>query len=223
MTFIQVHGLHKIYNQNTPEQIHALKGISLTIDKGEMLAIMGPSGSGKSTLLNIIGCLDYPTDGKYFLDGQLVSSLKQNMLAKIRNKQVGFVLQDFGILNDRRAIENVITPLLFNRSVKWSDMERRAYKIMEKLEISKLAKRLTRNLSGGEKQRVAIARAMVNEPEIILADEPTGALDTRLSDEILSLLQKLNREGKTVIIVTHNPNISKYCNRTLNIVDGMIA
>lgn len=223
MSFIEVHGLHKVYNRNTPGQVHALKGIDLAIGRGEMLAVMGPSGSGKSTLLNILGCLDYPTEGKYYFDGQLVSTLKPNKLAQIRNKRVGFVLQDFGILNDRTAIENVITPLLFNKSVKWRDMERLALNIMEKLEISELAKRRTSNLSGGEKQRVAIARAIINEPDIILADEPTGALDTRLANEILTLLQKLNREGKTVIIVSHNPTVSKYCNRMLNIVDGRLC
>jgi putative ABC transport system ATP-binding protein len=223
MSFIEVHGLHRVYNSNTPEQVNALKGIDLAIDRGEMLAVMGPSGSGKSILLNILGCLDYPKEGKYYFDGQLVSTLKQNKLAQIRNKRVGFVLQDFGILNDRTAIENVITSLLFNQAVKWRDMEKLAHNIMEKLEISELAKRRTSNLSGGEKQRVAIARAMVNEPDIILADEPTGSLDTRLSNEILTLLQRLNEEGKTVIIVSHNPNVSKYCNRTLNIVDGRLC
>lgn len=222
MSYLELRNIHKVYNPRTPEEVHALKGITLRIEKGEMIAVMGPSGSGKSTLLHILGCLDSPTEGAYSLDGRQINGLKNRDLAGIRNRRLGFVLQDFGLLNDRTALENVTVPLLFDRSVRWRDIEKKALSVMETLEIEALSKRRTHQLSGGQKQRVAIARALVNEPDVILADEPAGALDTRLTDEILTLLQALNRQGKTVIVVTHNPVISNYCRRTLTIVDGVI-
>lgn len=222
MCYLKLNNIHKVYNPDSAEEVHALKGINLAIEKGEMLAIMGPSGSGKSTLLHILGCLDIPTEGDYILGGRNISGVKDRELAKIRNRSIGFVMQDFGLINDHDALENVSIPLLFNESVKWREIEKRALKAMKKLEIDELSRRRTYQLSGGQKQRVAIARALVNEPDIILADEPTGALDTRLTIEIFTLLQELNRQGKTVIIVSHNPLVSNYCQRTLNIIDGSI-
>ena len=223
MGYLELNNIQKVYNSGSAEEVCALKGINLDIEKGEMIAIMGPSGSGKSTLLHILGCLDAPTGGNYTLGGRKISGLKDRELAKIRNRSIGFVMQDFGLMNDHNALENVSVPLLFDKSVKWREIEKRALKVMEKLEIKELSKRRTYQLSGGQKQRVAIARALVNEPEVILADEPTGALDTRLTEEIFALLQALNKDGKTVIVVTHNPIISKYCHKTLSIVDGRLT
>lgn len=222
MGYLELNNIQKVYNSGSAEEVHALKGINLDIEKGEMIAVMGPSGSGKSTLLHILGCLDGPTEGNYTLGGRKISGLKDKELAEIRNRSIGFVMQDFGLMNDHNALENVAVPLLFDKSVKWRDIEKRALKVMEKLEIKELSTRRTYQLSGGQKQRVAIARALVNEPDFILADEPTGALDTRLTDEIFTLLQALNKDGKTVIVVTHNPIISNYCQKTLSIVDGRL-
>ena len=211
-----------MYNSGSPDEVHALKGIDLQIENGEMIAIMGPSGSGKSTLLHILVCLDGSSEGNYTLGGRMINGLKSKDLAKIRNRLIGFVMQDFGLMNDHNALENVSVPLLFDDSVKWRDIERKALNVMDKLEIKELSKRRTYQLSGGQKQRVAIARALINDPEVILADEPTGALDTKLTHEILYLLQGLNDQGKTVVIVTHNPIISNFCKRMVNIVDGVI-
>lgn len=222
MAYISLNNIHKVYNSGSPEEVHALKGIDLQIEKGEMIAIMGPSGSGKSTLLHILGCLDGSSEGNYTLGGRMINGLKSKDLAKIRNRLIGFVMQDFGLMNDHNALENVSVPLLFDDSVKWRDIERKALNVMDKLEIKELSKRRTYQLSGGQKQRVAIARALINDPEVILADEPTGALDTKLTHEILYLLQGLNDQGKTVVIVTHNPIISNFCKRMVNIVDGVI-
>ncbi len=212
----------KKYNENQPNEVKALRGVDLTVEKGEMIAIMGPSGSGKSTLLNIIGCMDTLTSGSYEVDGQKVEELSQKKLAYLRNKKFGFVLQDFGLLTDRSVEENVMVPLLFSKeSLKKS--AKRIKPILESLGIADLAKRRANQLSGGQAQRVAIARALVNEPDIILADEPTGALDTHTSSEVGEIFKELNQQGKTVIIVTHNPEVAKACHKTYRIVDGQIS
>ena len=212
----------KKYNENQPNEVQALRGVDLTVEKGEMIAIMGPSGSGKSTLLNIIGCMDTLTSGSYEVDGQKVEEFSQKKLAYLRNKKFGFVLQDFGLLTDRSVEENIMVPLLFSKeSLKKST--KRIKPILESLGIADLAKRRANQLSGGQAQRVAIARALVNEPDIILADEPTGALDTHTSSEVVDIFKQLNKQGKTVIIVTHNPEVAKACHKTYIIKDGLIS
>ena len=212
----------KKYNENQPNEVQALRGVDLTVEQGEMIAIMGPSGSGKSTLLNIIGCMDTLTSGSYEVDGQKVEELSQKKLAYLRNKKFGFVLQDFGLLTDRSVEENIMVPLLFSKeSLKKST--KRIKPILESLGIADLAKRQANQLSGGQSQRVAIARALVNEPDIILADEPTGALDTHTSSEVVDIFKQLNKQGKTVIIVTHNPEVAKACHKTYIIKDGLIS
>ncbi len=219
---IRLIDVEKKYNEGQPNEVHALRGINLTIEQGEMIAIMGPSGSGKSTLLNIIGCMDTLTSGNYKLDDLWIEKQSQNKLAALRNKKFGFVLQDFGLLTDRSVEENIIVPLLFSKeSLKKST--KRIKPILESLGISELAKRQANQLSGGQSQRVAIARALVNEPDIILADEPTGALDTRTSSEVVEIFKQLNDQGKTIIIVTHNPGVAKACHKTYIIKDGMIS
>ena len=212
----------KKYNEGKPNEVKALRGVDLTVEKGEMIAIMGPSGSGKSTLLNIIGCMDTLTSGSYLCDGEEVASLSQKKLAALRNKKFGFVLQDFGLLADRSVEENVMVPLLFSKeSLKSST--KRIKPILENLGIADLAKRRANQLSGGQAQRVAIARALVNEPDVILADEPTGALDTHTSEDVVNIFKKLNESGKTIIIVTHNPEVAKACDKTYIIRDGLIS
>ncbi len=212
----------KKYNEGKPNEVEALRGVDLTVEKGEMIAIMGPSGSGKSTLLNIIGCMDTLTSGSYLCDGEEVASLSQKKLAALRNKKFGFVLQDFGLLADRSVEENVMVPLLFSKeSLKSSS--KRIKPILENLGIADLAKRRANQLSGGQAQRVAIARALVNEPDVILADEPTGALDTHTSEDVVNIFKKLNESGKTIIIVTHNPEVAKKCDKTYIIRDGEIS
>ena len=218
---LQLKNIVKKYNENKPNEVEALRGVDLTVEKGEMIAIMGPSGSGKSTLLNIIGCMDTLTSGSYLCDGEEVASLSQKKLANLRNKKFGFVLQDFGLLADRSVEENVMVPLLFSKeSLKSST--KRIKPILENLGIADLAKRRANQLSGGQAQRVAIARALVNEPDVILADEPTGALDTHTSEDVVNIFKKLNESGKTIIIVTHNPEVAKKCDKTYIIKDGGI-
>ena len=211
----------KKYNENKPNEVEALRGIDLTVEKGEMIAIMGPSGSGKSTLLNIIGCMDTLTSGSYLCDDEEVSALSQKKLANLRNKKFGFVLQDFGLLADRSVEENVMVPLLFSKESLKSSIKR-IKPILENLGIADLAKRRANQLSGGQAQRVAIARALVNEPDVILADEPTGALDTHTSEDVVNIFKTLNQQGKTIIIVTHNPEVAKACDKTYIIRDGEI-
>ena len=219
---LQLKNIVKKYNENKPNEVEALRDIDLTVEKGEMIAIMGPSGSGKSTLLNIIGCMDTLTSGSYLCDGEEVASLSQKKLANLRNKKFGFVLQDFGLLADRSVEENVMVPLLFSKeSLKSST--KRIKPILENLGIADLAKRRANQLSGGQAQRVAIARALVNEPDVILADEPTGALDTHTSEDVVNIFKSLNQQGKTIIIVTHNPEVAKACDKTYIIRDGLIS
>lgn len=219
---IEVTNLTKIYKIGNIE-VKALVGVNLAISKGEFVSIMGPSGSGKSTLMNILGCLDTPTSGKYLLEGIDVSKLKDNQLAEIRNKKVGFVFQTFNLLARSDAIHNVELPLIY--AARGTGKNRRA-KIMESLRSVGLTgweKHRPSELSGGERQRVAIARALINDPAIILADEPTGNLDSVTGEEIMAIFQKLNREGKTILLVTHEHDIAMHTNRIIYIRDGIIA
>ena len=200
----------------------ALKNVDLTIEAGEMIAIKGSSGAGKSTLLHIIGCLDHPTSGTYLLDGENVTGMSSSQLAAIRNTRFGFVMQHFALIEDDDALQNVATPLLFSKT-KLADMDSLAMQQLCYVGIPHLAKKRVAKLSGGEKQRVAIARAMVNNPHVILADEPTGALDRENSEKIVDLFQQLNAQGKTIIIVTHDNYVANSCRRIVTIADGSVT
>ncbi len=215
--------LTKIYGMGDV-QVRALDGVSLKIGKGEFVAIMGPSGSGKSTLMNILGCLDRPTSGQYFLAGEDVSGLNKTQLAIIRSKHIGFVFQSYNLLAQTTALENVILPLLYNRNGKLSDAEQEG-KALAALAAVGLADRVDhkpQELSGGQMQRVAIARALVNDPVMILADEPTGNLDTRSGEEIMALLSELHAQGSTIVMVTHADDIAAYAERIIRFRDGVI-
>lgn len=218
---IQLSNVVKSYS-NGDQEINVLKGIDLTVYEGEFVAIMGPSGSGKSTLMNIIGLLDKPTSGDYSLNGTQVEELKEKQLAKVRNQEIGFVFQQFFLLSKLSALQNVELPLVY-AGVNSSKRRQLAKQFLEKVELSERMKHLPSELSGGQKQRVAIARALVNNPSIILADEPTGALDTKTSDQIMQLLTELNREGKTIVMVTHEPEIADFATRKIVIRDGEIT
>lgn len=222
MSYIQLTDIHKKYNIGKPSEVHALKGINLEIEKGDMVAISGVSGSGKSTLLHIIGCIDKMTSGNYFLDGKDISKMNDIMLSRIRNQTVGFVLQEYGLLLDRTALENVSIPLLFSNT-KLRSINMICLEMLDQLGIRELAKRKVSDMSGGQRQRVAIVRAMINEPEILLADEPTGALDTKTAAEIMDIFKEINESGKTVIIVTHDEKVTSKCNRKMHLVDGCIT
>jgi len=220
---VKLTDIHKIYSSGEVE-VHAVRGISLDIQKGEFIAIMGSSGSGKSTLMNTLGCLDRPTRGTYLLDGINVSDLDRNQRADIRNQKLGFVFQGFNLLSRTSALENVELPMLYApRRVSANEMRDRA---MHALEIVGLAQRydhLPNQLSGGQQQRVAIARALVNNPQVILADEPTGNLDTKTSVEVMGVFQKLNDEGITIVMVTHELDIARFCKRNLIVRDGLVV
>ncbi len=204
-------------------EVHALRGVSLAIKKGEIIAIMGPSGSGKSTLMNILGCLDQPTWGTYFLAGKDVSTMSDDELAVVRNRSVGFMFQSFNLLARTSALDNVILPLIYaGSSVR--DRRKRAKEVLNAVGLGDRIDHTPNELSGGQQQRVAIARALVNEPSIILADEPTGNLDSKSGEEVMAILQQLNQEtGITVILVTHDPRISQYAQRTLHLFDGKVT
>jgi putative ABC transport system ATP-binding protein len=203
------------------EIIHALKSISINIDRGEYVAFMGPSGSGKSTLMNIVGCLDSPTSGRYVLNGHDVSDLTENELAEIRNKEIGFVFQTFNLLPRATALENVALPLVY-AGYKGSERQDMAFAALEGVGLGERAYHKPNELSGGQRQRVAIARALVNNPSIILADEPTGNLDSKTSYDIMNLFAKLHDDGNTIIMVTHEEDISEYAHRVIRLRDGLI-
>ena len=203
------------------ETIHALKTISISINKGEYVAFMGPSGSGKSTLMNIIGCLDTPSAGTYILNNHDVSDLDENELAEIRNKEIGFVFQTFNLLPRSTALENVALPLVYAGMGK-SDREERAHEVLKGVGLEERALHKPNELSGGQRQRVAIARALVNNPSIILADEPTGNLDTKTSYDIMELFEQLHSQGNTIIMVTHEEDIAQYAHRIIRLRDGLI-
>lgn len=218
---IELKGINKIY-KNGDQELRVLKDIDLEVEKGEFVAIMGPSGSGKSTLMNVIGLLDRPTSGDYFLDGQEVGNLSEKKLAHVRNEQIGFVFQQFFLLSKLNAFQNVELPLIY-AGVHPAKRKEIAEQYLEKVELGSRMHHLPSELSGGQKQRVAIARALVNRPAIVLADEPTGALDTKTGEQIMDLLTKLNQEGKTIIMVTHEPEIAAFANRRIVIRDGVIS
>ena len=213
--------LVKTYATGTNE-VHALRGIDLTVARGEFIAIMGTSGSGKSTLMNLLGCLDTPTSGAYELDGIRVDALDKNALAAIRNQKIGFVFQGFNLLPRTTAVENVELPMLYDRSGRKRDPRALAIAALERVGLGDRLDHQPSELSGGQQQRVAIARALVTEPAIILADEPTGNLDTRTSVEVMALFQELNEQGITVVLVTHEPNIAVYAKRIVEVRDGKI-
>lgn len=204
------------------EIVHALRGVSFTICEGEFVTIMGTSGSGKSTLLNTLGCLDTPTCGEYLLDGISVRTMSKPARAILRNRKIGFVFQNYNLLPKTTAVENVELPLMYNSSVSASERRRRSIEALQAVGLGDRLEHKSNQMSGGQMQRVAIARALVNNPAVILADEATGNLDTRTSFEILVLFQKLHREGRTIIFVTHNPELSKYSSRTIRLCDGHV-
>lgn len=204
------------------ETVHALRGVSFTIREGEFVTIMGTSGSGKSTLLNTLGCLDTPTSGEYLLDGISVRTMSKPQRAVLRNRKIGFVFQSYNLLPKTTAVENVELPLMYNSSVSASERQRRAIEALQAVGLGDRLEHKSNQMSGGQMQRVAIARALVNNPAVILADEATGNLDTRTSFEILVLFQKLHAEGRTIIFVTHNPEIAQYSSRNIVLRDGQI-
>ena len=217
---VQAQGIQKIYNPEKTSEVAAVRDVSLDIRKGEFVGIMGASGSGKSTVMNILGCLDRPTSGTVLLDGMEVSSLPDDDLAKVRNKLIGFVFQSFNLLPRTTALENVELPLVYSERANIGRLARLA---LEAVGLNHRDHHYPGELSGGEQQRVAIARALVNDPEIIFADEPTGNLDSRSSYEVISLFQKLNGQGKTIVLVTHEPDIAEHARRIIRISDGRVV
>lgn len=217
---LKLQNVSKIYRPDV-QPIQALKKVNLKIKKGEFVAIMGPSGSGKSTLMHIAGCLDVPTSGKVILEGTDVSKLDESALAKIRNKKVGFVFQTFNLLPRTTALENVMLPLLY-ADLSYQQMKAAAMKVLKELDLGNRISHFPSQLSGGEQQRVAIARALVTNPTIIFADEPTGNLDTKAGEEVMKILEKLNQEGRTIVVVTHEAHIAKFARKIVKIRDGEI-
>ena len=217
---INVKNIKKSYNVGTQE-VHALRGIDLSVKKGEFMAIMGPSGSGKTTLMNIIGCLDTPTSGTYELNGKSVSSLEDDELASIRNKEIGFVFQSFNLLAKNSTLDNVLLPLKYAGENK-NDAVIKAKKVIERVGLTERLDHTPAELSGGQQQRVAIARALVNNPSIIFADEPTGNLDSKTGEEVMNLFKELNSYGQTIILITHEDSVAQQSNRVITIMDGLI-
>ena len=219
-SMIELDKVTKVYRMGKVE-VHALRGVSLSVDAGEMVSIIGASGSGKSTMLNVIGCLDKPTSGSYFFEGMNVSQLNDNQLAEVRNKKIGFVFQDFNLLPRATALSNVELPLIYGGGAH--DRRQRAIESLQRVGLSKRVDHKPTEMSGGEQQRVAIARALINNPPIILADEPTGNLDSKSSADIMDIFHDLHREGKTIILITHESDIAAQAQRIVRICDGEIV
>jgi putative ABC transport system ATP-binding protein len=220
---VQLEAIQKTYNSGEVP-VHAVRGVSLSIQRGEFVALMGASGSGKSTLMNMLGCLDHPTSGRYLLDGIDASALDRNALADIRNQKLGFVFQGFNLLSRTTALENVELPMLYGgRHLTAREMRERALHSLEIVGLAERSDHFPNQLSGGQQQRVAIARALVNRPEVLLADEPTGNLDSKTSVEVMGVFQKLNDQGITIIMVTHELDIAQYCKRNLILRDGRLV
>jgi putative ABC transport system ATP-binding protein len=217
---IQTNNLKRFFQVGS-EKVEALKGINLSVEKGEFLSIMGPSGSGKTTLMNIIGCLDTPSDGEYFLNTKLVNNLDDDELANIRNKEIGFVFQSFHLLGKNSALNNVLLPMKY-AGIKEDEAIFRAKDVLEKVGLTDRINHSPSELSGGQQQRVAIARALVNKPSIIFADEPTGNLDSQTGTDVMNLFKELNDQGQTIILITHEEDIAMQSNRIINIKDGLI-
>ena len=217
---IQIKNLHKSYKMGS-SSLHVLKGINFNVEEGELVAIMGSSGSGKSTLLNILGMLDSADEGEYILDEVPIKDLNETKAAKYRNKFLGFVFQSFNLINYKSALENVSLPLYY-QGIARKERQQLALEYLEKVGLKDWATHLPSELSGGQKQRVAIARALASRPKVLLADEPTGALDTQTSYEVMDLIQKINEEGKTILVVTHEPDIAQMCKRIVQLKDGVI-
>jgi ABC-type antimicrobial peptide transport system, ATPase component len=218
---IKLENINKKYNIGNTSEVHALKDVNMQIGKSDMVSVIGPSGSGKSTLLHILGCLDSQTSGKYYFNNELIEEKTDKQISQIRNMKIGFILQDFGLLLDKTVLENVVVPLLFTRD-RIRDIRLKGLNILEQVGIQDFYKKKVSNLSGGQKQRVAIARALINEPELILADEPTGSLDSKTSNEIIGIFHMLNATGKTIIIVTHDTKIASECKKKFVVIDGIV-
>ena len=218
---ISLNQIKKIYRMGEVD-IPALRGVTQNIDRGEFVAVMGASGSGKTTLMNILGCLDRPTSGEYMMDGKDINKLDDDALASIRNRKIGFVFQSFNLLSRTSALENVEMPLLYGSRLSRSEKDKRAQEMLERVGLKDRIHHHPTQLSGGEQQRVAIARALINQPLLILADEPTGNLDTKSSQEIMSIFQKLHADKITIVMVTHEEDIAKYAQRTITMRDGQV-
>jgi len=218
---IQIEQVTKVYGHGENE-VRALRGVDLTVEPGELIAVMGSSGSGKSTLMNILGCLDVPTSGRYLLDGIRVDGMGKNQLADLRNQKLGFVFQGFNLLSRTSALENVELPLLYDRAGRWKDTRAMAAEALARVGLGKRLDHHPSELSGGQQQRVAIARALVTRPTLLLADEPTGNLDSRTTREVMALFQELNEQGITIVLVTHEPDIAVYTKRIVEVRDGRI-
>jgi putative ABC transport system ATP-binding protein len=217
---IELKDIYKIY-QTGEAEVHALDGVSLQIDSGEFVSIVGQSGSGKSTLMNLLGCLDIPTSGTYLLDGVDVSTMSENRLSDIRNRRIGFIFQGFNLISGLTAIENVELPLIY-RKMERKERKKLVYQSLERVGLKKRMRHRPSEMSGGQQQRVAIARAIAASPPIIFADEPTGNLDSKSGEEVINILRELNQEGRTVILITHDNGIARQCNRVIHIHDGRI-